>query len=81
MPTCSECGNAAVHFIISEIDNKMIVCPTDISLALISKGTGFTPQLVGMAFDDYIKKAIEANGYEIRKSGKPSRLQISKNNQ
>lgn len=78
MPTCSESGHAAVKFILHEIELKRIICPSEISLTLISRETGFTPQLIGMAFDDYIKKALGENGFVAKKAGKPCRLQIAR---
>lgn len=76
MATCAECGIIVVSYVIETIKLKKISLPGEIPLQLISKITGFTPQLIGSAFDSYVKQALLESFIEARKAGKPSRLQI-----
>jgi hypothetical protein len=76
MATCAECGIVVVGYVIETIKLKKISLPGEIPLQLISKVTGFTPQLIGSAFDGYVKKALLESFIEAQKAGKPSRLQL-----
>jgi hypothetical protein len=76
MATCAECGIKVVGCILKIVKDKVISLPGEFPLQLLSKETGFTPQLIGSSFDGYIKNALLENSLYAAKAGKPSRLQI-----
>lgn len=78
MSTCSDCGIEVTEYVLGLLTKKLLVLPTEIFLSQISKKTGYAPQIIGMAFDDYIEKKLKANGIAARKAGSPVRLQLKK---
>ena len=78
MTTCAECSIKVVEYLLTVMHSKLLALPGEIPLQLISSETGFTPQLIGLAFPK-VKEALFLNGYLVEKSGNPKSLKITKN--
>ena len=76
MATCSDCGIDVTQYVLELIRDKLLVLPDEIYLSKISIYTGYTSQLIGASFHDYVEKKLKASGISARKAGLPVRLQL-----
>lgn len=74
----STAGQDATKYILQEINNGNLILPREITLQQIAKFIQTTPQVVGTAYDDYIRKPLAAKGISSRKCGTPVCIQLSR---
>lgn len=74
----STAGQDATKLILQQLNEGILSLPTEISLQQIGKLIHATPQVVGMAYDDYIRKPLAAKSITSRKCGSPVCIQLSK---
>lgn len=78
MTRLSDCGHDSVAAITHAIEKKRLVLPTEISLRKLEELTGHRVQLIGSAFDDFIKPNLLELGIVARKCGTPVVVQLNK---
>ncbi|MBI4807482.1 MAG: hypothetical protein HY799_00815 [Nitrosomonadales bacterium] len=74
----STAGQDSIKLILQQVNDGILVLPTEITLQQIGKFIQATPQVVGMSYDDYIRKPLAAKGIASRKCGSPVRIQLFK---
>ena len=74
----STAGQDATKLILQQINDGILILPTEIALQQIGKLIHATPQVVGMSYDGYICNPLAAKGIASRKCGSPVRIQLSK---
>ena len=73
----STAGQDATKLIFQQINDGILSLPTEITLQQIGKLIHATPQVVGMAYDNYICIPLAAKGIVSRKCGTPVRIELS----
>lgn len=66
----------ATELILRELETGVLHLPTGIALTRIASRVGSTPQVVGMAYADYIAKPLLAKGIASRKCGTPRSIEL-----
>lgn len=72
----SEDGKKVAIEILQDLKKGYLIVPGEIALQELSRRTGVSPQNIGMAFDPYVIKPLENQGYMVRKCGKPARIEV-----